>query len=271
MTTPARDIDRLREEIRKHDRAYWVDNKPVTSDRDYDKQFGRLKALEAANPELITPDSPTQRVSEKPIGRFATVRHAVPMLSIDNTYNEDELREFDARVAKGLDGAAYDYLVDPKIDGVSASLRYERGVLVQGATRGDGRTGDDVTQNFRTVRSIPLRLHGGGRPEVLEVRGEVFWPRSDFEAYNRKHTEEPIQVRIGLHTGEAIKDADKFFGLSVILAARIADQAKGEEILVSQAVKALTERDADLRFDPGRDVSLKGISDPQRLFTLSWA
>ena len=186
MPTPAAEIDKLREEIRRHDRAYWVEDHPIISDREYDKLFERLKRLEAAHPELVRPDSPTQRVSETPIGAFGAVRHPVPMLSIDNTYNEDELREFDARVAKGLDGADYDYLVDPKIDGVSASLRYENGVFVLGATRGDGRTGDDVTQNFRTVRAIPLRLHGRGWPEVLEVRGEVFWPRPDFDAYNRR-------------------------------------------------------------------------------------
>ncbi|MCZ6683458.1 MAG: NAD-dependent DNA ligase LigA, partial [Planctomycetota bacterium] len=186
MPEPAQQIADLREEIRKHDHHYWVESSPRVSDREYDKLFSRLKDLEKAHPDLITPDSPTQRVSETPISKFESVTHAVPMLSIDNTYNEDELREFDARVAKALDPAAYDYIVDPKIDGVSATLRYVRGVFELGATRGDGRTGDDVTANLKTVRAIPLRLRGRGWPEVLEVRGEVFWPRKAFEACNAR-------------------------------------------------------------------------------------
>lgn len=192
---PQQEIARLREEIARHDHAYYVEASPVISDREYDKLFQRLKDLEAAHPELITPDSPTQRVSEKPLEGFAHVTHAVPMMSIDNTYNEAQLREWDARVAKGLDGAAYDYLVDPKIDGVSASLRYENGRLVLAATRGDGRVGDDITANVKTIRSVPLSLHGKGWPAVLEVRGEVYWPREAFDKHNAKREkagEEPF-------------------------------------------------------------------------------
>ncbi|MBI5762438.1 MAG: NAD-dependent DNA ligase LigA [Planctomycetes bacterium] len=192
---PQQEIVRLRDEIARHDHAYYVEAKPVISDREYDKLFQRLKDLEAAHPELITPDSPTQRVSETPLEGFEHVTHALAMMSIDNTYNEAQLREWDARVAKGLDGAAYEYLVDPKIDGVSASLRYENGRLVLGATRGDGRVGDDITANIKTIRSVPLALHGKSWPAVLEVRGEVYWPRDAFDKHNAKREkagEEPF-------------------------------------------------------------------------------
>lgn len=193
MPTPKQEIAKLRDEINRHDRLYYVDAAPEISDREYDALFARLKTLEAEHPELVTPDSPTQRVGGEPLSKFANVAHTVPMLSIDNTYSEAELREFDARVAKGLDGDAYEYVVDPKIDGVSASLRYEDGVFVLGATRGDGKTGDDVTANLKTIRAIPLRLHGKGWPSVLEVRGEVYWPRADFDAYNEKREAEGLE------------------------------------------------------------------------------
>lgn len=207
MTKVEKEIAELREQIAHHDHLYFVEGAPAIADREYDKLFARLKELEAAHPELITPDSPTQRVGEKPIAGFRHVTHAVAMMSIDNTYSEAELREFDGRVARGLAGEAgatlfsengaskIEYLVEPKIDGVSASLRYEGGLLVLGATRGDGRTGDDITANIRTIRAIPLRLHGKGWPAVLEVRGEVYWPRKAFDAHNAKRVtagEEPF-------------------------------------------------------------------------------
>ncbi len=193
MPTPEQEIAELQEQINRHDYLYYVEGKPEISDREYDRLFDRLKELEAAHPELATPDSPTQRVGGEPIEGFAHVTHAVPMLSIDNTYNEAEVREFDGRVVKGLEGGAYEYIVDPKIDGVSASLRYEDGVLVLGATRGDGRTGDDVTANVKTIRSIPLRLRGKDWPQVLEVRGEVYWPRKEFDAFNTKREKEGLE------------------------------------------------------------------------------
>lgn len=192
---PQQEIVKLREEIARHDHAYYVEARPIISNDEYDKLFQRLKDIEAAHPDLITPDSPTQRVSETPLEGFAHVTHAVPMMSIDNTYNEGQLREWDARVAKGLDGAAYEYLVDPKIDGVSASLRYENGRLVLAATRGDGRVGDDITANVKTIRSVPLALHGKEWPAVMEVRGEVYWPREAFDKHNAKREkagEEPF-------------------------------------------------------------------------------
>jgi DNA ligase (NAD+) len=190
MSTAEREIAELREKINHHDYLYYVEGKPEISDREYDRLFDRLKELEAAHPALVSADSPTQRVGGKPIEGFTHVTHAVPMLSIDNTYNEAEVREFDGRVAKGLGGDPYEYIVDPKIDGVSASLRYEDGVLVLGATRGDGRTGDDITANVKTIRAIPLRLRGKDWPSVLEVRGEVHWPREAFDAFNAKREKE---------------------------------------------------------------------------------
>ncbi len=179
-------IEALRAEIRQQDRLYYTEAKPVISDQQYDRLMDELRALEAEHPELVTPESPTRRVGERPLDGFEHVRHAVPMLSIDNTYSAEELREFDGRVRRGLGHAEYDYVVDPKIDGVAVSLRYQAGRLVLGATRGDGQTGDDVTQNLRTIRSVPLRLDGEDWPAVLEVRGEVFWPRADFDEFNRK-------------------------------------------------------------------------------------
>ncbi|MFC1636632.1 hypothetical protein ACFL5Z_17525 [Planctomycetota bacterium] len=183
-------IEQLRDEIREHDHLYYVLNQPKISDRQYDALFTELKALEQVNPELITPESPTQRVSDRPLEGFASVRHAVPMLSMDNTYNADELRAFDERVAKQLGSRGYDYVIELKIDGLAISLRYERGALVTAATRGNGEVGDDVTANVRTIRAIPLVLMGDGDiPGVVEARGEVFMPTSAFTELNRLRTE----------------------------------------------------------------------------------
>jgi len=182
-------IEELRQEISLHDRLYYVENNPQISDRRYDLLFEELKQLESAHPNLVTPDSPTQRVSERPVEGFETVRHDVPMLSIDNTYNEGELREFDKRVRKGLEGAPFDYTVDPKIDGLAISLRYEDGRLVRGATRGDGQSGDDVTANIRTIRAIPLALKDKDWPQVMDVRGEVYMPVRAFAELNAARTE----------------------------------------------------------------------------------
>ena len=183
-------IEGLREEIRGHDYLYYVLNQPIISDRQYDRLFAELKKLEAANPQFVTADSPTQRVSEKPLEGFAAVRHAVPMLSMDNTYNADELRAFDERVAKQLGSKDYDYVIELKIDGLAISLRYERGALTTAATRGNGEVGDDATANVRTLRAVPLVLLGGSKiPAVLEVRGEVYMPTSSFVELNRLRAE----------------------------------------------------------------------------------
>ncbi|NQT00818.1 MAG: NAD-dependent DNA ligase LigA [Planctomycetes bacterium] len=182
-------IERLRDEIREHDYLYYVLNQSTISDRRYDEIFAELKMLEEANPQFITLDSPTQRVSEQPLEGFANVRHAVPMLSMDNTYNADELRAFDERVRKQLGVMDYDYVVELKIDGLAVNLRYERGKLVTAATRGSGRVGDDVTANVRTIKAVPLVLRGGDIPVVLEVRGEVYMPTSAFAELNKLRTE----------------------------------------------------------------------------------
>ncbi|MHC4211985.1 MAG: NAD-dependent DNA ligase LigA [Planctomycetota bacterium] len=183
-------IQELRARIRQHDHLYYVLNRPQITDQKYDELFAGLKALEKENPLLITPDSPTQRVSERPLEGFSSIGHTVPMLSMDNTYNPDELKAFDEKVRKQLDTDDYDYVVELKIDGLAISLRYERGILTTAATRGDGETGDDVTANVRTIKAVPLALiHDGGVPDVLEVRGEVYMPTTSFVELNRLRTE----------------------------------------------------------------------------------
>ncbi len=185
----SRRIESLRDAIRRHDRLYYVEAMPEVSDREYDALISELKGLGASHPELVTSDSPTQRVAGEPIDGFEKVSHALPMLSIDNTYDAKALKAFDKQVKRGLDGASYRYQVDPKIDGVAATLRYENGKLTLAATRGDGKTGDDVTANVRTIGSVPLSLSGDGHPAVLEVRGEIYWPRHAFNAFNDKLVE----------------------------------------------------------------------------------
>ncbi len=179
-------IESLRAEIRRHDRLYYVEAAPVLSDRQYDRLMEELAELERAHPELVTEDSPTQRVAGEPIEGFATVEHATAMLSIDNTYAPEQLAAFDQRIARALGAREYHYLVDPKIDGVAMSLLYEDGVLIRAATRGDGRRGDDVTANVKTIRSVPLRLTGPDLPARAEIRGEVYWPRGRFAAWNAR-------------------------------------------------------------------------------------
>jgi DNA ligase (NAD+) len=192
----AHDIERLRAELHRHNRLYYVEAAPEISDREYDRLMDRLTELEAEHPELITPDSPTQRVGGEPLTEFATVTHAVPMLSIDNTYNFDELREWDARVRRGLSrGEPVRYVVELKVDGVAVSLRYERGKFALGATRGDGERGDDITANLRTVRGIPLVL-ADDPPDLLEVRGEVYMTNPELARINelrRAEGEKPFE------------------------------------------------------------------------------
>ena len=181
----AKKIQDLRTQMRRHDYLYYSLNQPVISDYDYDKLFAELKKLEQQHPELITPDSPTQRVSDQPTKSFKQVRHSILMLSIDNTYSPEELKAFDKRVAKLLETKNYSYVVEPKIDGLAISLRYEKGLLVLGATRGDGEKGDDVTNNIKTIKAIPLRLDEQP-PDVLEIRGEVYMPKKAFAKLNEE-------------------------------------------------------------------------------------
>lgn len=184
-------IEKLRDEIRRHDELYYVQDTPEISDREYDQLLEDLQKLEAAHPELITPDSPTQRVGGRPAEDFPKVVHTRQMLSLDNSYNIDELRAFDDRCRRLAEGRSLEYVAELKIDGLSLSLQYEDGVLARGVTRGDGRIGEDVTQNARTIRSVPLRLRSEAKriDAGLEVRGEVFIPRDVFERTNAEREE----------------------------------------------------------------------------------
>ena len=179
----------LADEIRRHDHAYYVLAEPSISDPDYDRFYRELLDLEEAHPELCAADSPSQRVGGKPVSEFPEHRHAQPMMSLDNTYSFDELAEFLKRVEKRLPEAELDWTIEPKIDGLAVSVRYENGVLAVGATRGDGASGDDITGNLKTIRSLPLRLPAKA-PAVLEVRGEVFMRRAGFAKLNEKRKAE---------------------------------------------------------------------------------
>ena len=177
-------IERLRREIERHNRLYYVLDRPEITDAEYDRLFQELVDLEKEHPELASADSPTQRVGAPPLAEFAEVRHRTPMLSLGNAFDERDVRAFDRRVREGLGQEAIEYAVEPKFDGLAISLSYRDGVFVQGATRGDGATGEDVTPNLRTVRSIPLRLPDAPDTRDLEVRGEVVMLKRDFEALN---------------------------------------------------------------------------------------
>ncbi|MCU1751514.1 NAD-dependent DNA ligase LigA [Pseudomonas sp. 6D_7.1_Bac1] len=198
MTAAENRILELRAELDQHNYRYHVLDEPSIPDVEYDRLFHELKALEAANPELITSDSPTQRVGSAALSAFTQVRHEVPMLSLGNAFEENDMREFDRRVTEGLDvpagdlfggGAEVEYSCEPKLDGLAVSLLYQDGMLVRGATRGDGTTGEDISVNVRTVRNIPLKLHGSGWPETLEVRGEVYMSKAGFERLNATQLE----------------------------------------------------------------------------------
>lgn len=181
---PAARIAELRRRIDDANHRYHVLDDPSIPDVEYDRLMRELEALEAAHPELVDFDSPTQRVGNAPSAKFAEVTHAVPMLSLANAFTDEEVNEFVARIGKETGDDSPVFSVEPKLDGLAISLRYENGVFVRGATRGDGATGEDVTANLRTVKVIPLRLRGKALPEVLEVRGEVYMPRAEFERYN---------------------------------------------------------------------------------------
>ena len=202
-------LEKLRDEIRRHEDLYYVADDPEISDAEYDYLLEQLKELEQDYPDLITPDSPSQRVGGRPAEGFAEVVHRRPMLSLDNSYNIDELRAFDQRCQKLAEGRSLEYVAELKIDGLSLALHYENQILVRGVTRGDGRIGEDVTQNARTIRSVPLKLRASEisnsksntsknsetsnlRSEItgLEVRGEVFIPRKVFERTNAEREEQ---------------------------------------------------------------------------------
>ena len=189
MTTPVRQIEQLRDRIRYHEERYFVLDQPEISDAEFDSLVQELREFEDLHPELVTADSPTQRVGGQPVDGFETVSHAYPLLSLDNVYTEDELRQFDERITRGLGGKiSPSYVVELKIDGLSIALTYENGQLQRAVTRGDGVSGEDVTSNIRAIRPIPVRLKGApsGR---LEVRGEIFLPRDNFDRVNAARAE----------------------------------------------------------------------------------
>jgi len=191
-------FEQLRKSLRKYDHHYYVLDDPLVPDAEYDRVFRQLLALEEQYPQYLTPDSPTQRVGGKPLSHFESVQHEMPMLSLANAMDEDEARDFDRRIRQKLDTASaedkdefvVEYNVEPKLDGLAISLLYKQGVLIRAATRGDGQTGEDVTQNVRTIDSIPLRLLCDNPPAILEVRGEVYMPKAGFEQLNEQQLKE---------------------------------------------------------------------------------
>ena len=182
-SSPAQRYSRLLEEVRRHDRLYYVEARPEISDAAYDRLYRELQDFEKAHPDLVDDNSPTKKVGGAPLDSFRTVRHTVPMQSLNNTYSEEELGEFLDRVAKNLHGQSAEFAVEPKVDGVAVSVRYEQGRLVRGLTRGDGEKGDDITENLKTIRNLPLSVDG--LPKVIEFRGEVYLPEPAFAALNR--------------------------------------------------------------------------------------
>ena len=180
-------ILRLRDEINRHNHAYYIQDSPEVSDAEYDRLFDELAALEEAHPEFVTPESPTQRVGAAPLEEFETVRHSLPMLSLNKATSEEEFLDFHRRVRdlSGLSDEEIQYTAEPKFDGLAVELIYREGIFQLGCTRGDGIVGEDVTLNLRTVKSIPLRLLAGSIPERLEVRGEVIMTKEDFARLNR--------------------------------------------------------------------------------------
>ncbi|HEY2951412.1 MAG TPA: NAD-dependent DNA ligase LigA, partial [Verrucomicrobiae bacterium] len=177
----------LAEEIRRHDHAYYIEARPAISDREYDKLYRELLDLERAFPDLAAPDSPSQRVGGQPVSAFQPSHHLAPMMSLDNTYSQEEVRQFVERVQRLVPDERLEWLVEPKVDGVAINLRYENGALAVGATRGDGTTGDDITANLKTIHSLPLRLRAGSeRPRLIEVRGEVYLTKDGFAKLNEE-------------------------------------------------------------------------------------
>lgn len=187
MQTLEQQLENLREQLRYHNHRYYVLDDPQIPDAEYDRLFRELQALESAHPELITPDSPTQRVGAAPLSEFGEVKHAIPMLSLGNVFSDGELLAFDKRIHDRLKADAdIEYVAEPKLDGLAISILYENGIFTRAATRGDGETGEDVTQNVRTIEAIPLHLLGQGWPAMLEVRGEIYMPKAGFNTLNER-------------------------------------------------------------------------------------
>src|SRR5450631_1974004 len=189
----ARRVAALRQEIKEHNRRYYEEAAPTISDRDYDRLYRQLADLEERFPQFATLESPTRRVGGEPLKAFSQVTHRVPMLSLDNTYSEEEVRAFYRRIEKLLPNEKIPVVVEPKVDGVAVSILYEKGQLQYAATRGDGTTGDDITQNIRTIRSVPKQLKGVA-PRLFEVRGEVFMTKAGFAKLNAERSEAGVPV-----------------------------------------------------------------------------
>ncbi|MEC8753924.1 MAG: NAD-dependent DNA ligase LigA [Verrucomicrobiota bacterium] len=187
---PKKLIKSLCDEINRHNKLYYVDAKPQISDKDFDNLLTKLEALENKFPQFKSESSPTQRVGGKPLDEFNSIKHSIPMQSLSNTYNKEELFKFDERIRKLIDESECEYIIEPKIDGVAISIRYENGNLKYAVTRGDGITGDDVTENIKTIKSIPLKLLGDNVPSILEIRGEIFLNKNKFEDLNKKRIKE---------------------------------------------------------------------------------
>lgn len=247
MTSVPRKIEervkQLRRDIRGHDYRYHVLDAPTIPDAEYDRLLRELRDLETRYPELVTEDSPTQRVGGKRATEFAEVRHALRMLSLDNAFSDAEVADFDRRVRERLGDRDIDYAAEPKLDGLAVSLLYEKGVLVRGATRGDGEVGEDVTQNVRTIRAIPLQLMGKDFPPTLEVRGEVYMTRAGFEALNQRQGAEQKKVFANPRNAAAgsLRQLDpaitaarplEFFGYGVGIVRDFALPKRHSEILV---------------------------------------
>jgi DNA ligase (NAD+) len=186
MATAARRMEQLRTAIREHDYRYYVLDRPTISDAAYDRLFAELVRVEEARPDLVRPDSPTQRVAGTPVSAFPTVAHLAPMLSLESVTDSDVVRRFDQRTRAASGGKAVRYIVEPKFDGLSLEVVYENGLLQRAATRGDGEHGEGVSENVKTIRSVPLRLHGRDVPRLLAVRGEAIMRIDDFEALNER-------------------------------------------------------------------------------------
>ena len=206
----AQQIVSLRDQIREHDRRYYQDAAPTVSDLDYDQLMQQLAELEAEHPQLLTADSPTQRVGEQPVDHLQTVDHRLPMLSIDNTYNLEELDKYAERVANLVGTADIPWVVELKVDGVAAALVYEQGQLTRGVTRGNGIQGDDITHNIRTITDVPLKLQTDNPPALLEIRGEVYMTNNDLvrlNEYQQSH-QEPLYKNTRNATAGSIRLLD---------------------------------------------------------------
>ena len=203
LNTAMAHLDAIKDQLRQHNHSYYILDDPSIPDAEYDRLMQQLLVIESVHPQWVTADSPSQRVGDKPLEGFQQVTHALPMLSLDNAFDGDDLREFDRRVRERLskhsDRAIEDpiiYACEPKLDGIAVSLTYENGLLVTAATRGDGSRGEDITQNMRTLDSVPLRLIGKGWPETLEIRGEVYMPSAGFEALNKSLLDKGLKTYV---------------------------------------------------------------------------